>query len=764
MKYTKQKRIGIIGNILIVIFNIILMAGAVTSSYIYTKNMEKENYKLQVDAFCSTVESMKQISQNYLKNEKGYVNDWAAYISANKMTREEAIEYIAMVNTQDDRYAHIVDMDDYSARTTYWRNGVSNWTSCYEAKAEEAANGADFFVKMMNKMFTEDNDELIVLGKYRVGETQQNVISVGNRVELKTDDGDTKPYLLLRVIPVDSLKNTWIFPTEYSDAEIGIITNGGEYVIQSQSMRSKNFLEFIRGYNFEDDYNKMNELEDMLINTSNGLLVYNNSNDEKCYWYYSEFGNNSNLDIIGCIPADSLGNLYINWFIIIAVCGTLLLILFIDILYILSINRRLLRTTKVAKQASEAKTQFLSSMSHDIRTPMNAVIGMTDIAIKHIDDKEYVRECLNKVSSAGNHLITLINDILDISQVESGKMILNPEPFSLSQAVEDIKNILAARAEEKELDFRVNMHNIKYDGLVADRLRLNQIFINLLNNAVKYTEAGGEIIFDVSEEDIAVCTDNKNGKNNIKEPAVRLVCVVKDTGIGMSEEFQQQMYSSFSREKDGRIDKIQGSGLGLAIVKELVDLMDGTIECKSALKEGTEFTVKLDMPLSDTAALAVQSEVSEKKAYAEVSEGAENVTDKALDKYEDIKGMRVLIAEDNDINWEIIQIMLEDYGVICDRAEDGRKCVDMLENSDTGYYSVVLMDIQMPVMNGKEAADVIRKSSNQYVKDIPIYAMTADAFAEDVKDSIAHGMNGHIAKPVDIKKVLEVLKNIQYKA
>lgn len=735
MRDKRNRKIGALSNILIVVFNVVLMAGALWASYVYTRNMKIENHKLQLDSFCSTVESMKQISENYLNNEKGYVNDWAAYISSSGMTREKAIEYIAKVNTQPDRSAHIVDMDDFSAITTYWRNGISNWTSCYEEKAKEDTNGGRFFINMMKTMFEQDDDSSItVLGKYRVGETQQNVISVGKSVVLDTGDGDTKSYLLLRVIPVDSLKDTWIFPTEYSDAEIGIITNGGEYIIQSQAMKSKNFLEFIRGYNFQDNYNKMQDLEDTLNSTDNGLLMYKNSKEEDCFWYYSAFEKSPGLDIIGYIPAESLGSLYINWFTIILICGALLLILIVDIIYILNINRRLHKASRIANQASLAKTRFLSSMSHDIRTPMNAVIGMTDIALKHIDDKEYVKKCLENVSSAGNHLITLINDILDISQVESGKMILNPAPFSVKNAVNKIENIFIPKVEEKKLDFKINVHDIEHDSLVADELRLNQICINLLNNAVKYTGENGHVVFDVSEENIADKSD-----------FVRLVCVIADSGIGMSEEFQAQMYGSFEREKDSRIDKIQGSGLGLAIVKQLVDLMGGTIVCDSVAGEGTRFTVKIDMPVSKTEVKSVKGhtdDVSDDEYYAYT------------------KGMHVLVAEDNDINWEIINTMLEDYDIVCDRAEDGSKCVDKLENSADGEYDVILMDIQMPVMSGKQAARLIRNSSREYVKNIPIYAMTADAFAEDVKECMECGMNGHIAKPVDIKKVLGILKKV----
>lgn len=227
---------------------------------------------------------------------------------------------------------------------------------------------------------------------------------------------------------LDYLKKSWIFPTEFPTAQIGLITKGGDYVVQSQTMCSTNFLEFIRAYNYADDYNKMYELEDRLLATESRTLFYKDSKGQDCIFYYSRFGDDSNIDILGYIPVADTQTDSVDWTIILLICGTLLVLAVVDGLYFLAINRELKRT---AEQASEAKTQFLSSMSHDIRTPMNAVIGVTEIAKQHLDDPMYVRHCLDKVSMAGNHLLTLINDILDISKVESGKMTLNEAPFSL---------------------------------------------------------------------------------------------------------------------------------------------------------------------------------------------------------------------------------------------------------------------------------------------------------------------------------------------
>lgn len=723
----KKKKFG---KTVLLLCNVILVFGALISSYIYSKNFIKQNNDLQKETFCSTVESMKQLSQNYLETEKSFINNWAKYISHQKMTMKEALTYIRTANSQKNRYAHIVDMDDFSAWTSY---DINRKINCYRIFYETDNSMSREQVTKMRKMFHSDGKELLVLGKYRVAETQQTVVSVGTRVQIRTAAGKIKPYLLLRVIPVEYLQNAWIFPTEYTEAEIGIITDEGEYVIQSNSMKSRNFPEYIRGYNFQDDYNKVEILRKKIRRNDKGLLRYKDFRGEECYWYYSSFGKDLGLDILGYIPVDEIDAVDMNWSIVFIICGALLTIILLDGAYILSINRELNKTAEMAKHANQAKTDFLSTVSHDIRTPLNAVIGMTNIAKKHLDDREYLKDCLDKISGAGNHLLTLINNILDISKVESGKMVISPQEISLKQAVEEIDTIIRPRAEEKKITFEIKIHNIISDGLYADQLRLNQILLNLLTNAVKYTRPGGHVTLDISQLAIS----------NEKEK-VRLIAKIKDDGIGMSKEFQKTMYHSFSREQDSRIDKIQGTGLGLTIIKQIIDLLDGNIVCNSSPNTGTTFTVFLDF---ETAQNVHYIPPQQEDTIGHV--GSE------------FKGMRVLIAEDNDLNWEIIETMLEEYDVICDRAENGQQCIDILEDCADGTYDLVLMDVQMPVMNGKDATRKIRKEPRQYLSTIPIVAMTADAFAEDVKACKEAGMDGHIAKPVNIKKVLIQLRNIK---
>ncbi len=718
----------------LVLCNIVLIVGVILAAVVYSNLISVQKNSMRLDAFTTTVESMKQVSENYFYTEQGYVNDWKAYIESQHMTEDEALAYLRAANSQQDRTAHIVDLDDLSARSTYIKENDGEWVHCYEDFAEVGTNFGDMMVQKMRRMFDDKTDKVYVLGKYRVGESQQTVVSVGRRVTLRQEDGTDKDYLLLRLMPVDYLQSSWVFPTEFPTAQIGLITRGGDYVVQSPAMRSTNFLEFIRAYNYQDAYNKMYELENLLLSTENGTIICKDSKGQECYFYYSRFGDDTDLDILGYIPAKDTEADNVDWTIIVLICGTLAILGLVDGAYILSMNRELKRTAEQAEQASQAKTQFLSSMSHDIRTPMNAVIGMTEIAKHHINDPVYVSDCLDKVSMAGNHLLTLINDILDISKVESGKMTLNMTAFSLREAVDEMSAMIRQNAEDKGLDFELEMQDLDRDVVVSDPLRVRQVLLNLLNNAVKYTEPGGHIHFSVSEQPVAARSDE-----------VRVQFIIADDGMGMSEEFQKTMYNSFSRATDSRINKIQGSGLGLAIARQMTELLGGTIDCISAPGQGTTFTVTLQLPTTDRLPQAAATR-AEREEQGDPGEFA---------------GMYILAAEDNDLNWEIIQAMLDEYGIRADRAENGEICLEMLHAPDAPRYDVVLMDVQMPVLDGRAATRRLRADPDERLRNLPVVAMTADAFAEDVAACLDAGMNAHIAKPVDMKQVLAVLRKIK---
>lgn len=720
--------------LVLILINIVLILGAVGCSLQYSSYLKEKQEGYEKAAFCSAVESMKQVSLNYLKVELGYANDWAKYITENDMSISEALEYIKKTNNQKDRYAHIVDMDNFDAYSSYEKES-GNFVKCYK-KFNEAKNDETYklFIESMRQMFQADDDIINVIGKYRPDDTHTNVISVGTRVRLKAGKGKFKDYLLLRLIPIESMRKIWVFPVEYTSAEIAIITKSGAYVIPSKSMKSVSFMEYIRGYNFKDNYNEVDVLYNRVMTTDKGLLEYKNSKGEDAYWYYSRIESGTSLDILGYIPKSKVNTQGMDWTVVAITCVVLGLLGILDGHYISQINKRLRETAELAEYESQAKTRFLSTMSHDIRTPMNAIIGMTEIAQENIDDSGCVKDCLGKISLASGHLLTLINDILDISKVESGNFALSPTAFSLKKSIENLINMIKAQADDKNITLNTKIENISYDYIVADELRLNQIYINLLTNAVKYTNEGGKVTISVYERE-----SDETGK-------IKVVFIVEDSGIGMSDEFQRNMYTLFSRESDGGIDTVQGTGLGLAIVKQMVDIMNGEITCESEKGKGTRFTVIIELPASEQ----------------QVKDDESNLSEGDSEK-EDFSGMNILIAEDNDINWEIISRLLANYDIICTRAENGQVCVDKLNESEDGEFDMIFMDVQMPVMNGKEATRIIRSSGREYVKNITIVAMTADAFAEDMQECLEVGMNVHISKPIDMQKVRKVLHMVKNK-
>lgn len=551
-----------------------------------------------------------------------------------------------------------------------------------------------------------------------------------------------------------------------------------------------------------------------------------------------------------------------------AVCAVILFVLIVLFLRYFTLNRAQVKELEEAKHmaeeaqkeaeiASKSKGEFLSNMSHDIRTPMNAIVGMTAIATAHMDDPVQVQNCLKKITMSSRHLLGLINDVLDMSKIESGKMTLNEELVSLRDVMESMVSIVQPQVKAKHQKFNISIFNILSENVHCDSVRLNQVLINLLSNAIKFTPENGSIDVSLHEE------PSPRG-----DDYVRILIQVKDTGIGMSEEFRQHIFESFAREDNKRIHRTEGTGLGMAITKYIVDAMKGEITVESKQGVGTEFKVVLDlmkaeeriedMVLPDWIMLVVDDDQqlceSTVDSLRSIGIRAEWVLDgedavkmatrhhkmhtdyhvilldwklpdmdgiqtarelrrqlgndvpillmSAYDwtEIEDearaagisgflmkplfrstlfyglkpfmgavdeqpveekpklqFSGKRVLVAEDNELNWEIANELLGDLGLTLDWAENGEVCANLFRNSEPGYYDAILMDIRMPIMDGYEATDTIR-AMDRPDADIPIIAMTADAYSDDIQRCLDHGMNAHVAKPIDIDEVARILK------
>lgn len=388
-------------------------------------------------------------------------------------------------------------------------------------------------------------------------------------------------------------------------------------------------------------------------------------------------------------------------------------------------NEALAAALDDARRANQSKSQFLSHMSHDVRTPINGIIGMLGIAERNMDSPEVLRDCLRKIRTASNHLLSLINDILDMSKLESGKVELLHEPFFLGALLDGCCSIMQGQlAGREDVEFRTDFSQIQHECVLGSPLHLRQVLINILSNAVKYTEKG-RISFTVRE----LAADGGEAEYEF---------VVADTGIGMSEEFLEHLFEPFAQEGGGARTTYEGTGLGMAIVKKTLDQMGGTIAVESALDEGSTFTVRLTFPVSLSA-----------KPYAAESNDAEAKAD--------VAGMRVLLVEDNELNTEVAKAILESEGVVVETAENGKEALEMFLASEPGAFEMILMDVMMPVMGGFEATGRIRESDHPQAQTIPIIAQTANAFAEDVAAAKAAGMDAHVAKPLNRLELLGLM-------
>ena len=387
---------------------------------------------------------------------------------------------------------------------------------------------------------------------------------------------------------------------------------------------------------------------------------------------------------------------------------------------------------QTAENANKAKTDFLSNMSHDIRTPMNAIIGMTSLIRYDAGNKDKVIEYADKIDISSQHLLGIINDVLDMSKIEAGKTVFKYNDFSILNFIQEINTLFQSQIDEKKQTLTIIKENIRHEWVNGDQVHLMQIFSNLLSNAVKYTQEGGKIQFLVEE-----CETKSSVYAKYR-------FLVSDNGMGMSADFKETIFDPFTRAESSMTNKIQGTGLGMAITRNLVKAMGGTIDLESKLGQGSCFEVLIDMRIAEerTIALAAQEEIDEQD---------DNI----------LQGMRFLCAEDNELNAEILMELLKIEGAECIICENGERVLETFEQSAPGDYDMILMDVQMPVMNGYEATKAIRRSSHELAMTIPIIAMTANAFSEDIQHSLAAGMNAHVSKPVEMKVLEKTIRSIK---
>lgn len=687
-----------------------------------------------------------------------------------------------------------------------------------------------------------------------------------------TMEGGKECTAIVAGLPVEYISNMLSLDQEDALVYSHIIRRDGSFVIKSAGAFRDNYFERIQALMQENKGGAETYIQEMMdaMNADEDYSAVVHLEQERRHLYCTKLPY-SEWFLVTVMPFGALdkavNRLGLEWEVMgLGGCIIILAALVAVFIGYYHLTRQQIRQLEEARQealmANKAKSEFLSNMSHDIRTPMNAIVGMTAIAIANMDNMQQVQNCLRKIALSSKYLLGLINDVLDMSKIESGKMTLNMDQVSLREVMDSIVSIVQPQVKAKNQKFDVSIHDIESENVLCDSVRLNQIMLNLLSNAIKFTSDGGSIRVAMYEE------ESPKG-----EEFVRIHLHVEDNGIGMTPEFREKIFESFTREDSARVRKTEGTGLGMTITKYIIDAMGGTIQVKSELGEGTEFHVTLDLEkaeiqeadmilpkwnmlvvdddrqlcestvsalkaigidadwtLDGQSAIEMVKRSHEKhedyhvilldwklpdmdgietarrirrymgdqvpillisaydwseiedsarsagvtgfigkplfkstlyhglKPYAEGIEQAQEATELGVS----LNGIRILLAEDNDLNWEIAEELLSELGMELERAENGQICIDMFQKSEAGYYNAVLMDLRMPVMTGYEAAWGIRKLDRED-SDIPIIAMTADAFAEDIKRCLDCGMNAHVAKPIDVQEVARLLEKFIYK-
>ena len=711
----------------------------------------------------------------------------------------------------------------------------------------------------------EENGEIVM----RASDAQGNkylVLGVDAVYPMKS--GGSSAALMVG-LPMEYLNEELFLAEDESAVYFHIIDKNGNFVIRNADAYRENYFDRIRE-TYEPFENKSAEDYVMLfkesINTNEPYSEMVSIDGQKRNIYCAPLSDNSSWYLISVMPNNFMEEavsqldtmrIVIMLASMLVILGAMLIIVYLYYRLVQRQIKEVVVAREEAEQANLAKSEFLSSMSHDIRTPMNAIIGMTEIALKNVNDPMRVEDCLGKVRLSSKHLLGLINDVLDMSKIESGKMVLSVVPMSLRDAMDDIVNIMQPQVKAKNQYFDIFIQRIQTENVYCDGVRLNQVLLNLLSNAVKYTQEGGRIDVHVNQE-----------PSEMGEDYVRTHFLVADTGIGMSQEFQEKIWDTFSREETDEVHHIVGAGLGMSITKRIVDLMGGTIELKSEKNQGSTFHVTIDLKkaeisedsmklpewnilvvddnkqLCDSAVDTLEelgvhaegvldgvkalqmiverhnrkedyhfvlvdwkmpgmdgikmiheirdnvskdlpvflisaydwSEIEEEISSVSIEgfiskplfkstlyerlrqyiEGYSNVKEEGTQDV-DFSGKRILLAEDMDINWEVVSEILSIFGLELERAENGKECVEMFEKSEVGTYDAILMDIRMPIMNGYDATVAIR-ALNRPDNDLPIIAMTADAFSDDAQHCMEVGMDAHIPKPLDIKECTRILQ------
>lgn len=858
----KAPRIPRFTNIMVVLLNVLLLSAAFFMYILYARAYGERLREENLGNIHNLNRSAAMNATALLNSWKIKLDDISVYADKQKMNRDEVLDMICESNSMEARYFELIGSDHkgFLAR----KDEQGNYLEL------DYSNGSySSLHKVFDDAADEESGDICFAPEYTDGgETATKFFAIYKHISLPDKANTPQEYTLMLATGSDYVLNVLNDQLDYEGQSTVMIDADGNYIVSNRDFKSSNFFQYLYVYN-DLTLDEKNAVKNTMKQNDSGALYYKNANVvvEDCVFCYEKMENNG-WYCITCVPLSSFHTPVFNVNYIVYAVAFLVCLFVVDILWLQALNRRLRISMLREKEAGAAKGNFMSRMSHEIRTPLNAVIGYNTIArneITEIESEEErrhavmkVMDCLCKSEIASKHLLTIINDVLDMSAIESGKIKVSHEKSDFKGLVTSLTTIFYSQARAKGVEFEVVFDTLTEEWFVGDQMRTNQILTNLLSNAVKFTSEGGTVRLKINQPE----ADTN---------ASHIHFEVSDTGIGMTQEYLSHIWTPFEQADSSISRRFGGTGLGLSITKNLVDLMGGSIDVKSTLGKGTTFCVDLtfertEQPqnnktydFSSVKALVVDddestcdyiclifercgasctsvtsgadaiSAITEAKKRNELysiclvdwkmpnmdgietikkmreiltedvpiivlsaydyTELADKAAEVGVDKFISkplfqsslfdllvstsgsqhpvfakksrkfsFDGARVLLAEDNVMNMEIAKKILESSGLIVDCAWNGKKAVEKFEGSEKGTYLAILMDIHMPEMNGHEAARTIRASDHPEAKSIPIIAMTADAFAENVAEAYESGMNAHISKPIDIQVLLDTLR------
>jgi signal transduction histidine kinase/CheY-like chemotaxis protein len=713
MTLEKQQKWGTIGVGLLNLF----FVGCIASLFVsYGQKNRQEIIDQNISGIANLNQSSATIAQASFEYQTQRLLDKGQYIEKSGFTLDQAKEYIFLSNHDNTNSFELVEQngkgtllqkDDSGAfiDVAYTASTYSSLLSIFKGAHEDATAS-------YTPEFTDSYSARKSFAFYTY---------------VTTFDAGTPHYSTLMCITLSSVfRASMEQKGNYGEALSTVLIDGsGNYILGNPEFKGSNFYRYI-GTLEEWGLDERSALQEEVITNGSGTLDYPNSENEKCVYVYCVLNNATNSYCLSCVPYASFHGTTSTLGYTIATTSILALMLAIDVFWLVYVNRQLKLSAEREAAANASKTEFFSRMSHDMRTPLNAIMGFTAITKESSELPPSLRDNLNKIDSSGQYLLGLINDVLDMSKIESGKIELHEISVDAPAFFQEIADIFCEEAKRRGIELKTEFAFGEARYLSFDPLRMKQVFSNLLSNAVKFSNS--KTVIDWS------LTLTKGAEPD----AYELVSKVADHGCGMSKEFMDHLFNPFMQERNIHSDETTGTGLGLAIVKRLVTLMGGTVAVESELQKGTTFTVTMTRHTAPS---------PEETAEANVPGTLESLV-----------GKRILLCEDNELNREIATTLLESKGLLVEKAENGEIGYEKFEQSPQDFYDAILMDIRMPVLNGLEATEKIRSLKRPDAGYVPIIAMTANAYDEDVKASIDAGMNAHLAKPFQPEILFETLR------